>query len=257
MIPTPALSMLGGDGPPVLLIHGFGSDRQSWLATTPALFSIAQVWVLDLPAHGSSSSECGDGSVNTLAASVLSALDNAGIVHVHLIGHSLGARIAIDMGIQQATKIASLSLLSPAGVGKQIDQDFLTRFHQADTEQSVLTLLQMLVHNPRLIVPELAAGVLEHLNKSGVRASLALIAKALLESNSSRDAMLQTLKKTGIPCTSIWGANDKINSPDATAIAELGCPSQVLDNCGHLPHIEKRTQVNKLLSAFIEKVNAS
>jgi pimeloyl-ACP methyl ester carboxylesterase len=257
MIPTPELLMLGGEGPPVLLIHGYGADRQSWLATAPALFSIAQVWVLDLAGHGSSNTDCGDGTVNTLAASVFSALHDAEIENVHLVGHSLGGRIAIEMAIQQPKQISSLALLSPAGVNRQINQDFLTRFHQADTEQSVYALLQMLVHDPRLIAPMLATGVLEYLNKPGVRASLALITTALLESSESRNAMLLRLKNTSIPYTGIWGANDNINSPDADTIAQLGCPTHVLDNCGHLPHIEKRTHVNKLLTAFIDEVNAS
>lgn len=256
MIPTPVLSLLGGDGPPVVLIHGYGSDRQSWLATAPALFSSAKVWALDLPGHGTSSSECGDGTVNTLAASVFSAIHDANIENVHLIGHSLGGRIAIEMACQQPTQISSLALLSPAGVNKQFNEDFLTRFHQADTEQSVYALLQTLVYDPRLIAPRLASGVLEYLNKPGVRVSLALISNALIKSNKTRNDTLSTLKNTGIPYTSIWGANDMINSPDSAVIANLGCSSHVLENCGHLPHVEKRVHVNKLLTTFIDEIAA-
>lgn len=257
MIPTPTITMLGGEGPPVLLIHGYGSDRQSWLATAPAIFSIAQVWVLDLPGHGSSSHDCGDGTVDALAACVLAASRNAEIDVMHLIGHSLGGRIAIEMAIQEPTRIASLALLSPAGINKHINHDFLTRFYQANTKQTVNTLLQTLVHDPRLIAPKLADGVLEYLNKPGMRSSLALITEALLVTNQARDTMLSALNSTDIACMSIWGEHDKINSPDAEAIAELNGSSHVLDNCGHLPHIEKRIAVNKLLTAFINEVNAT
>ena len=43
-----ALHRLGGEGPDVLLIHGFGADRLSWLALAPQLFPLATVWALSL-----------------------------------------------------------------------------------------------------------------------------------------------------------------------------------------------------------------
>ncbi|MFK7856840.1 MAG: alpha/beta fold hydrolase [Granulosicoccus sp.] len=256
MIPNPSLSMLGGDGTPVLLIHGYGSDQHSWVATAPALFACAQVWVLDLPAHGTSATQCGDGSPHTLANSILAALDRANIKKLHLIGHSLGGRIAMEMATLRPYQILSLGLLSPAGVNESINLDFLTRFYQANSEDTVSKLLSMLVHDPRLIAPKLASAVLHYLQKPGVRSSLATICAALNEASTSRTKTLSSLNSMNIPTISIWGLQDKINAPEELAIKELEGIAKMLDNCGHLPHIEKRTKVNELLCAFISKHQA-
>lgn len=253
MIPSPDLSLLGGDGTPALLIHGYGSDRHSWVATAPALFGHAQVWVLDLPAHGTSARQCGDGTPSTLANSIISALDRANIKKMHLIGHSLGGRIAMEMAMIRPSRILSLGLLSPAGVNESINIDFLTRFYQAESEDTVTRLLTTLVHDPRLIAPKLATAVLHYLQQPGVRSSLATICAALNESNSSRTETLSKLNSLNIPTMSIWGLQDKINPPDEPAINQLEGIAEMLDNCGHLPHIEKRVQVNELLCKFIDK----
>jgi pyruvate dehydrogenase E2 component (dihydrolipoamide acetyltransferase) len=42
-----ALHRLGGDGPDLLFIHGFGADRLSWLAVAPQLFDLASVWAVE------------------------------------------------------------------------------------------------------------------------------------------------------------------------------------------------------------------
>ena len=53
---------LGGEGPDLVLIHGFGSDRLSWAGNSPALMTVARVHSLDLPGHGDSlAAEAGDG----------------------------------------------------------------------------------------------------------------------------------------------------------------------------------------------------
>ena len=255
MTPAPALISLGGDGPPALLIHGYGSDRQSWVATSPGLLEQAQVWVLDLPAHGSSCSDIGEGTIASIAESIHYAIDEANIDRLHLVGHSLGGRIAIEMALQRPQRIYSLAMLSPAGVTPCINQDFLTRFHSAEDIESVNTLLQMLVHNPKLIAPTLAEGVLDYLNKPGVRASLARISQALIEAGEQHRELLLALKDSAVPTMSLWGENDGINRADATSIIQLEGPVHTFANCGHLPHIEKRTQVNALLAQFLRHHN--
>ena len=52
-----AFKTLGGEGHDVVLIHGFGSDRLSWLGNSPALMPLAKLHALDLPGHGDSSLE--------------------------------------------------------------------------------------------------------------------------------------------------------------------------------------------------------
>ena len=49
--PEARLSLVGGEGPDLLLIHGFASDRLSWAATAHAFLATRRVWAVDLPGH--------------------------------------------------------------------------------------------------------------------------------------------------------------------------------------------------------------
>ena len=136
---------LGGEGPDLVLIHGFGSDRLSWAGNSPALMEVARVHSLDLPGHGDSlAAEAGDGSPLALAELVADALDANGIKQAHLLGHSLGGSIAIVLALAEPARVLSLSLLAPAGLGRGIDREFLAAFPELASKESAEALLQRL-----------------------------------------------------------------------------------------------------------------
>ena len=56
------LHKLGGSGPDILLIHGFGSDRLSWLATAPKMFQLGTIWAVEYAGHGMAGNDIGDAS---------------------------------------------------------------------------------------------------------------------------------------------------------------------------------------------------
>ena len=67
------LHQLGGRGPDVLLIHGFGADRMSWLAVAPQICKSATVWAVEYAGHGSAGNEAGDGTPQAFAAAIVGA----------------------------------------------------------------------------------------------------------------------------------------------------------------------------------------
>src|SRR6266436_7978360 len=82
-----------GDGVPVLLLHGFGADLNTWMFTQPVLAEGRRVIALDLPGHGGSAKELGAGDGDSLTHAVDDALIALGMERVHLIGHSMGGAI--------------------------------------------------------------------------------------------------------------------------------------------------------------------
>ena len=64
------LHKIGGEGPDILLIHGFGADRLSWLALAPKLFQFGTIWAIEYGAHGAAGNDVGDGSLTDLAAAI-------------------------------------------------------------------------------------------------------------------------------------------------------------------------------------------
>lgn len=115
----------GDRGPLVLLLHGFGSDRMSWALQQTNLADVSSTCAIDLPAHGGSSNDVGDGTIEFFADEIASFLEIRNALPAHLIGHSLGGAIAIDLAHRRPDLVASLFLISPAGLGQAIDPGFL------------------------------------------------------------------------------------------------------------------------------------
>src|SRR5229473_512840 len=88
------LDLGGGEGIPVVLVHGFGADLNSWMFTQPALAESRRVVALDLPGHGGSTKEVGAGDAESLTDAVEGALGELGLGRGHLVGHSMGGAIA-------------------------------------------------------------------------------------------------------------------------------------------------------------------
>ena len=119
---------LGEGGEPVVLVHGFGGDKNSWLFVQQPLSEDRAVTVLDLPGHGASAKDVGDGSLETLAGVVTGFLDAVGIERAHLVGHSLGGAVVAAVAKAAPGKVASLTLLAPAGYGERADAEYLRGF---------------------------------------------------------------------------------------------------------------------------------
>ena len=66
-----ALHRLGGEGPDLLFIHGFGADRLSWLAVAPLLFDLATVWAVEYAGHGATRDDLGAGDPLTFVHNAL------------------------------------------------------------------------------------------------------------------------------------------------------------------------------------------
>ena len=64
------LHRLGGEGPDVLLIHGFAADWLSWLAVAPQMFETATLWAVEYAGHGGAGNDAGDGTPQALAAAI-------------------------------------------------------------------------------------------------------------------------------------------------------------------------------------------
>ena len=247
------LHRLGGkDGrPDVVLIHGFGADRLSWLANAPDLFDAFRISAVDLPGHGEAEPLSGDVSLAGLADAVIAALDPLGPDPFHLVGHSLGGAIALEIAARAPARVRSLSLIAPAGLGKGVDGDFLELFPQLRDADDALALLQRLVTRPRLINPPMVAHVLKHLEKPGRRAALASAALALRAIETALADAVAAVGKSDIPRMTIWGAADTINPLDPDKLAVFGGAQHIVAAAGHMPQIEDFKSVNGWLKAFL------
>jgi pimeloyl-ACP methyl ester carboxylesterase len=111
-------------GPPsgdaVLMLHGWGSSVYSFDAMIPALATAGyRAVAFDLPGHGLSDKPTDPRlySTDALADLVRELLGTLGLQRVALVGHSMGAAIALRMAAQGDARVGKLVLLNPAGLG--------------------------------------------------------------------------------------------------------------------------------------------
>ena len=248
-----ALKALGGGGPPALLLHGFGADHLSWLANQSALESVASLWALDLPGHGASGMDVGDGALATLTERVAAQLDRQGLRGLDLIGHSLGGAVALLLSATRPDLVKSITLIAPAGFGVAIDPDFLTAFPELTTPAAAEELLRRLVVRPRLIGKPLVGLVLDQLARSGAREALRRIAQGIERAGAVLDAAAASVSASAIPRLVVWGEADAINPLSRGKLAAFGGEHRFVAGAAHLPHVENPRFVNAEIAAFLTR----
>jgi pyruvate dehydrogenase E2 component (dihydrolipoamide acetyltransferase) len=233
------LHRLGGEGPPVLFVHGFGADRYGWAANAHALMGKRTVWAAELPGHGSAGNAVGDGSPAALSLGLARAVE-ALPVPIPVVAHSLGAAVILHLAGRVPAAFDRLILIAPAGLGHGIDTEFLLRFPTLAEQAEAEALLARLVATPRLVAP-MAAHVVSQLGDPARRAALAMIATAL---PSAAPPPLPD-----VPVSVLWGADDRVAPLPGDRV--LGVEPEVIDRTGHLPHVEAAGVVNRRLTALL------
>ena len=250
--PQPQLVAIGGrqisyltlapedpSGEPVVLVHGFGGDKNSWLFVQQPLAEDRTVHALDLPGHGASGKDVGDGSLATLTDTVLGFLDALGIERAHLVGHSLGGAVVAAVAKAEPGKVASLTLLAPAGYTAEADAGYLRGFAAANSRRELKPLLGRLFADPALVTRQLVDDLLRYKRLDGVDKALSALLGTLLDGDRQAIDTRALLEGVDVPVTLVWGAADRIlPAPDGTG-------DRV--EAGHMLHMEAANDVLRVL----------
>ena len=221
-----ALHRLGGEGPDILFIHGFGADRLGWLAVAPQLFGEASVWAAEYAGHGTAGNDAGDGAPATIAAAIADEIGDR-LTRPLVVGHSLGGTLALHLAAAMPAGLAGLLLLAPAALAAGIDDSFIAAIPELDDPDEALDVLRRLVCRKVLITPRMAGAVVAGLSPPERRAALRQIAGAL---ETSAPPPFPPL----VPFEVIWGGEDEILAPPDPAFPDM----QIVGGVGHMLHIE-------------------
>jgi pyruvate dehydrogenase E2 component (dihydrolipoamide acetyltransferase) len=246
----------GQDGEVVLLIHGYGGDRNSWLFLQEPLAARHRVYALDLPGHGTSSKDVGDGSVGTLAGAVIGVLDAIGAKRAHMVGHSLGGAVAVAVAAQNPGRISSLTLIAPSGFGPEINAGYLRGFADAQTRRELKPIVGQLFADESLVTRQVVDDLLAYKRLDGVAVALHTLVDTLLDGDTQRIDSAAALAATGgaLPVTVVWGRTDQI-IPATQAGSVAGAVRRMLDDAGHMPHMERPAEVQAAIEETIARAS--
>jgi pyruvate dehydrogenase E2 component (dihydrolipoyllysine-residue acetyltransferase) len=242
---------LGSGGVPVLLLHGFGGDLNTWMFNQPALCADHRTLALELPGHGLSSKDVGAGDPAFFTDVMEAALGALEVERAHVVGHSMGGALAVALATQRPERIASLSLLAPVGLGPDINGAFIDTFMRASRRREAVQALQLLVHDPKLISRTMVEEFLRYKRLDGVAQALETIARAWFPQGRQSVDLIDALRAVAVPVQVIWGQEDRIIPVAHAKEAPPSAHVHVLNDAGHLPHMEKAGEVNRLLKAMI------
>lgn len=241
-------SRIGDGDTHVVLVHGFGGDADRWLFTQQPLAERASAWALDLPGHGQSSKDVRDGSVAALAGVVIAFMDAVGIDRAELVGHSLGGAIALKAAADHPGRVTALTLIAPAGLGPDINSEYLEGFIAADSRKTMKPLLQQLVADPALINRALVNDMLQYKRIDGVPAALATIAAGFVTNGAQSVPLRDSLAGLDMPVRVVWGSEDRIIPASHADGLPDNVEVHVFDGYGHLVQLEAAAEVNALLA---------
>lgn len=240
------------EGAPILLIHGFGGDCLSWLFNQEALAEGHTTYAIDLPGHGGSSKNVGDGSIATLAKSILDFMDSRDIAKAHLVGHSMGGAVSLALALEHPHRVASVCLLAPAGLGPDINMDFIDGFIEQKRSKKLRSVLEMLVADPGLISNDMVEEVLKYKRLDGSVEALTKLRDTLFAGGKQQTFDKAKLSSLSVPVAVWWGEKDQILPVAHAGALPDGVKVTRMADTGHLPHMEKATEVNEQMLAAIK-----
>lgn len=248
----------GGEGPTVVMIHGFASSLNVWAGVMPALTDDHRVIALDLKGFGWSGRPEGDYDPDTQAELVFGLLDELGVDKASLVAHSWGSSVALSMAHLQPERIDRIALYDAwvyeeqlpvffywsrlGGLGELL---FSLYYRERPADK-----IEMAFYDPSIIPQALVDDVEEQLDRPGTSAAaLAAVRGQVYDETQKRYASIDH------PVLLLWGREDGVTTLDFAERLYTDLPNAelvVYPRCGHFPMIEAHAPSTRDLAAFLE-----
>jgi pyruvate dehydrogenase E2 component (dihydrolipoamide acetyltransferase) len=239
-----------GEGAPIVFIHGFGADLNGWRPLVGRMPAAYSALALDLPGHGASPF-AGEATLAALTAAVAATLAEEGVAAAHLVGHSLGGAVAAALTTAPGFRALSLALISPAGLGPEVNGAFVAGFLRARSEASLSPWMHELVADPAALGSALVNTTLRQRAAGELVEAQTRLAGALFPDGAQAIDIRPWLAEIAIPAKVIVGVEDRI-LPARQAEGLNGLIAlHRLARVGHMPHLEARAEVARLLTELV------
>ena len=235
-----------GEGTPIILIHGFGGDLGNWIFNIDSLAAKSPVYAIDLPGHGQSEKKIENPDLSFMVSSVIELLDILKINKAHLIGHSMGGLISSRVALDHPEKVESICLIGSAGLGKDINSDYIDGFVNSVNKKELKPKLSYLFADPSLVNRSMIDDLLKFKRLDGVDTFLKSLSKSLFPDGNQNSIISNDLDNLDMKILIIHGEKDAIiNSSHANSVSNAVL--EIIPDAGHNVQLEQASKVNELI----------
>jgi abhydrolase domain-containing protein 6 len=249
----------GGQGPTILLLHGFAANKEVWLKVAPMLTAHFHVVIPDLPGWGESSRiPNASYNIDNQADRLNDFVQTLHLQHSLLVGHSMGGAIAGVYAAEHPSDVAELALVDSFGL----------KFKENDFAKEAMGGTDPFIYNDRagferatawafLQVPKLPGRFIDVFVQDNIKnhAFIESTFKELRE-ESQVLSLQNRLDKLTMPTLGLWCRDDKIidiSAMDSLRNGLTHAPSigtSVFTGCNHMPQLEKPQEFTQALTGF-------
>lgn len=251
----------GGVGEPLVLLHGFGADKENFTRIAKFLTPRYHVIIPDLPGFGESSKPAdADYTVAAQVERVHALVQALGLKSVHLGGSSMGGNIAASYAAKYPTETGSIWLLAPAGLATAPPSDLELLIRKGGSNPLIATNADEFVavfHFVMADPPFVPRRILEVMGSNAV-AHHELNSK-IFQQIHGEPPLESRVQGLPVPTHIVWGDKDRaLNVGGAKILAGLIPKSSVLilPGVGHLPMLERPREVGQDYIAFRDSLKA-
>jgi pimeloyl-ACP methyl ester carboxylesterase len=264
-------ALVSGTGPEhVVCLHGLGSGKVSFFETISALAPDFTVHAIDLPGFGASAKPArASYDAAFFARATTAYLDAVGLDRAHLVGNSMGGRAAIELGLREPNRVATLSLLCPALAFRRrrelvplvkLLRPELAALPHPMRSALVRSQLSAMFARPERLDPATVDIVTDEFCRAyrsrAVRVAFYAAARRIyLDAPWGEKGLWTRLANLAPPALFVWGEGDRLVPAAFSRHVARALPAArqvVLADCGHVPQVELPAQANRLVRSHIE-----
>ncbi|MBK6937956.1 MAG: alpha/beta hydrolase [Chitinophagaceae bacterium] len=231
-----------GSGTPIILLYGLFGSAKNFLPLREHLKKKYRVIVPVFPFFQTGTKA----DIFSFTEYLHAIITTLNLTKFHLLGNSMGGHIAILYTLKYPEKIESLILSGSSGLYEHGLGDTYPR--RGDYEY-IKTKTQLTFYKPEIATKELVDEIYSIVN-SRKALQIVSLAKSTIRNNVEAE-----LHKIDCPSCLIWGMNDTITPPDVAVSFQQFLPKADLywiDECGHVPMLERPAEFNSALDTFFQ-----
>jgi pimeloyl-ACP methyl ester carboxylesterase len=248
-----------GRGAPVVLLHGLGGDGSRWAPNIDPLAKDFHVFALDQIGFGESDKPLANYHTGMLAEFLVGFLKAVGVPKASLVGNSMGAGVALYTAAKYPQVVDRIVLAdgggyrsASAGAPPAMTPEALHRrqIQNAVTREETREFFRILFHDKRFVTDKMVDDQLA----MRLRSAFTITKMQEAGEKGLGSVSEEEVRAVKAPTLIVWGKYDELANPAGADRLEQAIPGSknvIIDNCGHMPQLEKADEFNRLVRDFL------